>query len=213
MSDLLSRRFGPAGAPAKANAQKEKGPLAEDVRPVVAQADEIRARLLSETRQTLQRRTAAEGLPAVDVGRLVGDISRSFNPLAREFELDAHVSPLPGGYVQVSVALPKGMTRAFVALLESLSGLVRFVDNKARYSAAEVKAIDPEEIADRREVQEAYRAEVSSLFDGFTADGLDRKEAIRRTCQALKAKNHPWSTLDLVTVILRECGRFRKGHS
>jgi hypothetical protein len=147
----------------------------------------------------------------VDVGRLVGDISRTFNPLGRDFALDAHARQLPGGLVQVSVVLPQGMTRAFVGLLESLTGLVRFVDHRARVSAAEVKAIDPDEIADRHQLQADYRAEVCALFDRFTASGLDRKQAVRRTSQALKAKNHPWSTLDLVTLTLRECGRFRRG--
>jgi hypothetical protein len=150
-------------------------------------------------------------LPVVDVGRLVGDISRTFNPLARDFALDVHASQLPGGFVRVSVVLPQGMTRAFVGLLESLAGLVRFVDHRVKISAAEVKAVDLEELADRRQLQEDHRAEVCTLFDRFTASGLDRKQAVRRTSQALKAKNHPWSTLDLVTLTLRECGRFRRG--
>ena len=150
-------------------------------------------------------------LPSVDVGRLVGDISRTFNPLARDFALDVHASQLPGGFVRVSVVLPQGMTRAFVGLLESLTGLVRFVDHRVRCSAAEVKAVDLDELADRRQLQEDHRREVCTLFDRFTASGLDRKQAIRRTSQALKAKNHPWSTLDLVTLTLRECGRFRRG--
>jgi hypothetical protein len=154
---------------------------------------------------------AAPALPPVDVGRLVGDISRTFNPLARGFEMDAHASQLPGGMVQLSVVLPQGMTRAFAALLESLSGLVRFVDHKAVCAAAAAKAIDLDELEQRQQVREDYRHEVCALFDGFTASGLDRKEATRRTSQALKAKNHPWATLDLVTLTLRECGRFRRG--
>jgi hypothetical protein len=113
--------------------------------------------------------------------------------------------------VQVSVVLPQGMTRAFVGLLESLTGLVRFVDHRVKISAAEVKAVDLDELADRRQLQEDYRSEVCTLFDRFTAEGCERKEAVRLTSQALKAKNHPWATLDLVTRTLRECGRFRRG--
>lgn len=150
-------------------------------------------------------------LPSVDVGRLVRDISQTFNPLARGFEIETHAQQLPGGLVQVSVVLPQGMTRAFVGLLESLTGLVRFVDHRAKVSAAEVKALDLGEIAERRQVLEDHRQEVCALFDRFTASGLDRKEAVRQTSQALKAANHPWATLDLVTLTLRECGRFRRG--
>ena len=153
----------------------------------------------------------AAALPSVDVGRLVGDISRTFNPLGRDFALDVHASQLPGGLVRVSVVLPQGMTRTFVGLLESLAGLVRFVDHRVKISAAEVKAVDLDELADRRQLQEDHRQEVCALFDGFTASGLDRKQAVRRTSQALKGANHPWSTLDLVTLTLRECGRFRRG--
>lgn len=156
-------------------------------------------------------RTAAPALPPVDVGRLVGDLSRTFNPLARGFEMDAHASQLPGGMVQLSVVLPQGMTRAFVGLLESLTGLVRFVDHKAVCAAAEFKAVDLDELAQRQQVREDYRQQVCALFDGFTASGSDRKAAIRETSRALKAKNHPWATLDLVTLTLRECGRFRRG--
>ena len=148
-------------------------------------------------------------LPAVDVRRLVGDISRTFNPLARDFELDTHVEQLPGGMVQVSVVLPQGMTRAFVALLESLTGFVRLVDHKSRCSAAEVKVIDPDEVENRRQAHETYRSQVCALFDGFTAEGCDRKEAVSRTNQAMKAKGHPWATLDLVSLTLRDAGRLR----
>lgn len=152
-------------------------------------------------------RPAAPALPPVDVGRLVGDLSRTFNPLARGFEMDAHASQLPGGMVQLSVVLPQGMTRAFVGLLESLTGLVRFVDHKAVCAAAEAKAVDLDELERRQQVQQVHRQQVCALLDGFTASGLDRKEAIRRTSQALKAQHHPWATLDLVTFTLRECGR------
>ena len=67
----------------------------------------------------------------VNVGPLVGDIAQTFNPLGRDFALDYHVSRAHDGYVVVSVALPEGMTRAYMTLLESLTGFVRVIDLKA----------------------------------------------------------------------------------
>jgi hypothetical protein len=144
-----------------------------------------------------------------DVSRLVADVSRTFNPLSRDFDLDIHARHLNGDLVQISFILPRGMTRAFVALLESMTGLVRFADNKARYAAAEIKAIDPHEIEQRRLMQQNYRDEVCALFDGFIAAGSDRQDAIKRTSRSLKAKKHPWATHDLVQETLRKEGRLK----
>jgi hypothetical protein len=153
----------------------------------------------------------SSALASVDVGRLVGDISRTFNPLAAGFALDVHTAQLSSGLVQVSVVLPHGMTRAFVTLLESLTGLVGMVDQRARVSAAAVKALDLGDYERRRDDVDGFRKAVCDLFDGFTAQGCPRKDAVRRTNQTLKAQGHPWATLDLVTVTLRQCGRFRRG--
>jgi len=152
----------------------------------------------------------ARSLPPVDVSRLVGDISRTFNPLSRGFELEAQARHLQGGMVQVSFVLPEGMTRAFVALLESLFGLVRFVDQRAQISAVEVRAIDLDDLQERKQAIESYRLRVCDLFDRFMAEGMERKEAVKRVNQTLKAEKHPWATHDLVSDTLRKSGRFRK---
>ncbi|MEZ4599217.1 MAG: hypothetical protein R2940_05465 [Syntrophotaleaceae bacterium] len=152
----------------------------------------------------------SSALSSVDVGRLVGDLSRTFNPLAREFELDTYVRPLPGDMVHLSVVLPQGMTRAFVALLESLVGFVRFVDRKVSIAEAEARAVVPDEIEKAREHREEFQVEVCRLFDGFIQGGLEEKEALRRTNQAMKEQKHPWAVLDLVRITLRDAGRLGK---
>jgi hypothetical protein len=57
--------------------------------------------------------------------------------------------------------------------------------------------------------RQAFREDVCALFDDFRGQGLDVKEATRRTNFALKAKQHPWATHDVVSKALRDCGRFR----
>lgn len=148
-------------------------------------------------------------LPSVDVSRLVGDVSRTFNPLAHDFDLHVHAQALPDDKMQLTVVMPAGMSRAFVALLESMTGFVRFVDHKTRIAAGEAKAIDPVEIEQRRATLDAYTNDVCKTFDGFTASGLERREALKQTCRALKAKGCPWATHDLVQETLRRAGRFR----
>ena len=150
---------------------------------------------------------------SVDVRRLVGDISQTFNPLAGGFALDLRVSPARDGYVCVSVALPEGMTRAFVALLDSLHGLVRVVDNKSRASFAQARAVDLGEIEKTRQFSDSYKAEVCRVFDALTARGVDRREAVKLTNRAMKDAGHPWATFDLVQDTLRAAGRFRSARS
>jgi hypothetical protein len=58
--------------------------------------------------------------------------------------------------------------------------------------------------------QAEFSAEVCALFDGFRGQGLDAREAAKRTNFALKAKNHPWATYDVVADEIRKTGRFRK---
>lgn len=66
---------------------------------------------------------------------------------------------------------------------------------------------DPDD-AERERVK--FRDEACALFDGFRDQGLDMKEAAKRTNFALKAKKHPWAVYELVAGVLRKAGRFRK---
>lgn len=59
-------------------------------------------------------------------------------------------------------------------------------------------------------LQADFAEKVCCLFDGFRRQGLDVKEATKRTNFALKAKNEPWATYEVVASVLRAAGRFRK---
>jgi hypothetical protein len=148
----------------------------------------------------------------VDISRVMFDLNSTFNPLHPDCAVDFHVSGAKDGYVFLSIALPEGMTRAFVTLLESLVGLVRVIDVKSRAAIAQKKAamVDPAELKKREDRQAAFRKRVCSLFDDFIAEGLEVNDAVKRTNQALKAKNHPWATYEMVKSTLRASGRFRK---
>lgn len=69
----------------------------------------------------------------------------------------------------------------------------------------------PEQLKTRTEqVQADFMAEVCLIFDRFRGQGHDAKEATKRTNFALKAKNHPWATYEVVEGVLRKAGRFRR---
>lgn len=55
-----------------------------------------------------------------------------------------------------------------------------------------------------------FEAEVCALFDTLRSEGIEPMEAAKRVNFALKAKNHPWATFDIIAGILRAQGRFRK---
>jgi hypothetical protein len=145
-----------------------------------------------------------------DVERAVFSLNSAFDPLHKECLLDFHVSGRGNGYVYLSFAMPEGMMRAFVSLLQSLHGFFRFAELKTRVAGIEAKALDPGEIEKRRLFREQFESEVCSLFDGFRSQGLDQKEAVKATNRALKAKNHPWANHETVSRVLRGAGRFRR---
>ncbi|ANA40300.1 hypothetical protein [Geobacter anodireducens] len=152
---------------------------------------------------------ARPALP-VDIDRLLLDVNTQFNPLRPEFLLDFHVSGAQDGLVYVSFALPEGMTRLFVSFLQSMAGFFRFVDIKARSASAIVKAHDPAELEKVEVMQKDFHKEVCEIFDQLTADGVEVKEAVRRTNSALKASGSPWATYETISSVLRSAGRFRR---
>lgn len=146
---------------------------------------------------------------SVDIDRVLGDLHSSFNPLHKDFLLDFHVSGARDGFVFLTIALPEGMTRVFVSMLESMSGFFRFIDIKARAAVGQSKAHDPALKLQAEKNQVEFRNEVLSLFDGFIGQGLEPKEAVKRTNSALKARNNPWATHEVVQGVVRASGRFR----
>jgi len=147
---------------------------------------------------------------AVDINRLLFDINSTFNPLSRDCQINFHVSGVRDGFVCLSVALPEGMTRAFVSILESMQGLVRCIDIKSRAAAAQGKVIDQAEKERRERFQADFRVDVCALFDDYISQGHDRKEAVKLTNKAMKVKSHPWANHETVSSVLRAAGRFRK---
>ncbi len=97
-----------------------------------------------------------------------------------------------------------------MTLLRSLHGFFRQIDIKAGHATSSNRSLDPQEVERRRKLQEEYRTEVCSLFDEFTRHGLPRNEAVKQTNAAMKKRNSPWATHDLITSVLRSEGRFRK---
>jgi hypothetical protein len=147
--------------------------------------------------------------PSVDIERVLFDANSLFNPLHKDFMLDFHVSGVKDGYVYLSLAVPEGMTRVFVSLLESLTGLFRCINLKTRAASARAKCVDPADVLRREGQQETFRQEVLSVFDGLIGQGLTVKDAVKRTNSALKAQGNPWATYEVVQSIVRAAGRFR----
>lgn len=155
---------------------------------------------------------ARPGAPSpIDIDRLIFDINRTFNPLSNDYQLNFHVSGVQDGFVCLSIALPEGMTRAFVTLLESFHGFFRCLDIKSRAASAQAKTIDPVEKEKREKLQADFLDEVCTLFDGFISQGHEKNEAVKLTNKAMKMKNHPWANYETVSSVLRSAGRFRKG--
>ena len=145
-----------------------------------------------------------------DISRALSEANRVFNPLHKDCEVSYRVFDQKNGFVVLQVALPSGMTRAFVALLESLHGLFRFMDNKARITALGSAPVDLSELEQQKQFQKNFQSKVCTLFDGFTGQGLARNEAVKRTNVALKAEKHPWANHATVSDVLRASGRFKK---
>ncbi len=148
-----------------------------------------------------------------DIDRTLREINRSFDPLKKDFPFDFHVTGAREGYVCLSVVMPDGMIRAFMTMLRSLHGFFRQIDIKAGHANSQSRTLDPQEVERRHQLQEDYRTEVCSLFDEFTRQGLPSNEAVKKTNAAMKKRNHPWATHDLITSALRSEGRFRKKKS
>ncbi|TSK07924.1 MAG: hypothetical protein FPO08_01020 [Geobacter sp.] len=69
----------------------------------------------------------------------------------------------------------------------------------------------PSHLKSRTEqLQAEFMSEVCSTYDSFRGQGHDWIVATKLTNKALKAKNHPWATYEVVQGVLRKAGRYRK---
>lgn len=149
-------------------------------------------------------------LPSFDVGKLILNLNSAFNPLHHDCLVDYHIARVGNGYVHLTFALPEGMTRVFITLLESLSGLFRIIDTKTRSVKAQGREID---LAERERVETAqtdFVDQACSLYDKFIEDRHPMNDAVKLTNSALKAMNHPWATYEVVLNTLRKAGKLRK---
>jgi hypothetical protein len=151
-------------------------------------------------------------VPVFDLSRLVYDVGSSFNPLHMDCALQYHVEPAAGDNVLLTVCLERVQLRSFVQLLDSMHGLFRVFDGKARSVLADRNAreVDVFELQERQEVIANHREEVLALFDRFTAEGLTVSESVKATNRALKASGHPWATHALTFSTISSSGRLRK---
>lgn len=149
-------------------------------------------------------------LPAFDLERVTHELSTSFNPLHTEFRLSYQVIESRDGFNLVTLALPDGMTRAFITFLESMALVFRSIDVKSKSAQAQAKIHDPEEIGKREQNHAEFVQVVCSLFDQFTSQGCTVNEAVKRTNSTLKAQSHPWACYDTVLNVLRKERRFRR---
>ncbi|GFO60022.1 hypothetical protein GMST_23470 [Geomonas silvestris] len=147
---------------------------------------------------------------APDVNRLLYDLNSVFNPLHPGCEVSFQVSAVREGYVFLSVALPEGLTRAYIALLESMTLMLRSVDVKARSAAAQSKVCDLS--VQERNIQRVadFEAKAVAHYDRFIAKGCDSAEAVRLTNAALKSEGESLAYYQWVKDAIRKAGRFRK---
>lgn len=147
---------------------------------------------------------------SVNLDRMLSDDSKPLNPLSNRREIDVRLVEARNGYAQLSVVLPVEMTRHFAELMESMSGLFRCSDRKARLKLSSQRVLDADQHAKNKADRKAYSERICALFDDFIGQGLTRNEAISRTNSSLKEQKHPWASYDLVKQTLRDSGRFRK---
>jgi len=106
--------------------------------------------------------------------------------------------------------MPAGMIGGFVSLLQSLHGFFRFAEMKERVLKCQEQAVDALEIEKRQQIHATFQKKVCEIFDALIGQGLERKEAVKRTGQALREQNHPWANRDSVLHVLRAAGRLRR---
>lgn len=124
--------------------------------------------------------------------------------------VDYRITGSNESHVFLAIALPHGTQRHFVHLLESLAGFFHILDGKERSQLAQVKARSPEQDQEAEKNLAERTAEVCTLFDNFTSQGLTRNDAVKLTNSTLKASGKVWSTHEVVSWLLRKAGRFRR---
>jgi hypothetical protein len=81
-------------------------------------------------------------------------------------------------------------------------------EKEVRPSIPTARGVADAGLSERR--QDEFSSQVCVIFDEFRAQGLDAKEAAKRTNFRLKDHKHPWATYEVIADILRKAGKFRK---
>lgn len=157
-----------------------------------------------------QENMSLPALPSFDLDRVTHDLATSFNPLHSDCCLSYQVIDSRDGYHLVTLALPDGMSRAFVTFLESMTTVFRSISIKEKASLAHVRTVSPAAIAERDKLHGEFVQRVCSLFDGFISQGCSVNEAVKKANASLKAESHPWASYETVLSVLRKERRFRK---
>jgi hypothetical protein len=133
-----------------------------------------------------------------------------FDPFHRDAFLDLKVTAAKDGYVLLSVALPEGMSRSFVAFLDAMHGLMRCADQQALKALRAAAPLDVQavELAEQRGAE--FRNGICSRFDDLTRQGMAPAEAVKAINAELKANSHPWAGHEVVRSVLSSAGKFRR---
>ena len=102
------------------------------------------------------------------------------------------------------------MTRGFVAFLESMLGLMKAADRQAMAAARASRPVDLDQLRETEQFQRDFSNLVCVTFDDLAGQGVEMKEAIKRTNAMLKAKKHPWANYEAVRQVLSSQGRLRR---
>ncbi|EAT16309.1 hypothetical protein HTZ97_13705 [Desulfuromonas acetoxidans] len=117
------------------------------------------------------------------------------------------ISPVDDGAVQVTVTIPADQSNHFVNLFNSLSGSGATPVTDSVPSRPRNKTISELDKERAEQAKAAYFELIAGLFDKYTAEGFKRNDAIKRIAADLRARNHCWSSTDLVRSFLPAAGR------
>jgi len=117
------------------------------------------------------------------------------------------VKAVEDGRVAVTVLLPPDLVTDYCRFLESLASFFHNVDRKSSFQLAQARAESLTLQADLDNINAVYRSRLVVLFDTLTAQGCERKEAVKRVAAQLRSESHPWCCVDLVRSELVAAGR------
>ena len=127
--------------------------------------------------------------------------------LASLLQENLSVEAVEDGLVAVTVVLPPDLVQDYCQFLESLASFFKIANRKSSSALSEFQAsCGALERRAQKNIAE-YRARIVTAFDDYTAQGLERQDAIKRVAADLRAASHPWCTLDVVRSELVAAGR------